>query len=74
LHPVVPEPNHRLTALNSEIPATLKNHSTMRIVAHDSDVRLYIRRELHRKGVSEFADEQFIEELVQRLSAGADGM
>lgn len=46
----------------------------MRIVAHDSDIKLYIRRELHRKGVSEFADEEFIEEVVQRLSAGADGM
>jgi hypothetical protein len=46
----------------------------MRIVGHDSDIKLYIRRELQRKGVSEFSDEEFIEEVVQRLSAGADGM
>ena len=46
----------------------------MRIVAHDSDIQLYIRRELHQKGVFELADEEFIEEVVQRLSTGADGM
>jgi len=46
----------------------------MRILAHDSDIQLYIRRELHQKGVTEFADEDFVEEVVQRLSTGAAGM
>lgn len=66
--------DNRLTSVDSEIPATLKNLSTMRILAHDSDIQLYIRRELHQKGVTEFADEDFVEEVVQRLSTGAAGM
>ncbi|KAK3367844.1 hypothetical protein B0H63DRAFT_565724 [Podospora didyma] len=58
----------------NEIPATLANLSTMKIVAHDSDIELYIRRELLRKGGFGLAGNEFVEEVVQRLSAGAEGM
>jgi hypothetical protein len=49
-------------------------YPNLRIEAHEEDIKTYLYQELHRGGIYDIADEEFVNKLTLMLSQGAEGM
>ncbi|KAJ6789664.1 hypothetical protein PWT90_08678 [Aphanocladium album] len=55
------------------VPAS-RGYSTIRIEAHDEDIRRYVQERCTDANIYQRADQQFVEQLVQKLTHSASGM
>lgn len=51
-----------------------QQHLTLKIEAHEEDLKTYLYQELDQGGIYDVADRGFVNSLVQKLTKGAEGM